>query len=609
LKHSKNGKFKKTENGKFKKTENIVDIKLIQRCEKTIAEKDKQPAQYFIISRDCRRRYLRIHSGGNLMYVIALDLGTSGFRAQLIDQKTHKTIRTVITMGHPLPGGNVIDHLEFAIVTGEDVANEVMLRTVTKMLDAMGADPKDIAYISICGNPIQLSLFQNIEIRDLAYAGKTKQMKLGIENVQRDARIFPADELFKDICGLSGCQIIVPPAIKHEIGADALAMMTETDFVNETKPCMVTDYGTNAEMAIKVGDKIITASAAAGPAIEGQGIPCGMLAAPGAISDVNLENGYWRLTVLDEMMQSAKGDLIDPVTGEIIEKGDIDAVGITGTGVISCISIVLKSGLMKTIPKLPNGKVILGKDIEITENDVIEIGKAIGAIRAAQLTLMEAAGLDYDKLEYSYISGATGTYVDGKKAAYLGSVPSYAKNVIQFGNTSIGLARKLALHPEKLEEISKMAKKIQADHLMMATSQTFKDIYVCELSYWEQGMPMEMYDEMLRMFKLRPFPHDETSPNIERRVVRDIDDVGEEGVKMVEHIGVFLEAPAYDCIFCRKCEKSCPESAITINRGDDGNYIVIDSQKCLGSSCKRCIANCPKNAVDHKILKVVHKAQ
>ena len=543
------------------------------------------------------------------MYVIALDLGTSGFRAQLIDREKNKTIQTVITMGHPLPGGNVIDHLEFAIVTGEDVANEVMLQTVKKMLNAINVDSKQIEYIAICGNPIQLSLFQNAEIRDLAYAGETKQKKLGVENVRRDARIFPASELFEGIYDLPNCKIIVPPAIRHEIGADALAMMTETDFMDQTKPCLVTDYGTNAEMAIKVGDRIITASAAAGPSIEGQGIPCGMLAAPGAVSDINIEGDFWRLTVLDEKMQPAKGDLVNPVTGEIVEKGEIDSVGITGTGVISCISVMLKSKLMTNIPKLPNGKIVLGKDIEITEKDVIEVGKAIGAIRAAQLTLMEAAGLGYDQLEYAYISGATGTYVDGKKAAYLGSVPSYAKNIVQFGNTSIGLARKLAVHPETLDTVSEMAKRIQADHLMMATSQTFKDIYICELSYWEQGMPMEMYDDMLKMFNLRPFPHDDPNPNVERRVVRDIDDVGESGIKMVEHIGVLLEAPAKGCILCRKCEKSCPENAITVRESQPDNYIVIDSQRCLGSSCKRCITNCPKNAVNHTILKVVRKAE
>ena len=57
------------------------------------------------------------------MYGIALDLGTSGFRAQLIDLETKETLKTVITMGHPLPGGNVMDHLDFAITTGEDVAS------------------------------------------------------------------------------------------------------------------------------------------------------------------------------------------------------------------------------------------------------------------------------------------------------------------------------------------------------------------------------------------------------------------------------------------------------------------------------------------------------
>jgi len=144
---------------------------------------------------------------------------------------------------------------------------------------------------------------------------------------------------------------------------------------------------------------------------------------------------------------------------------------------------------------------------------------------------------------------------------------------------------------------------------MMATSQTFKDIYICELSYWEQGMPMEMYDDMLKMFNLRPFPHDDPNPNVERRVVRDIDDVGESGIKMVEHIGVLLEAPAKGCILCRKCEKSCPENAITVRESQPDNYIVIDSQRCLGSSCKRCITNCPKNAVNHTILKVVRKAE
>ncbi len=150
------------------------------------------------------------------MYGIALDLGTSGFRAQLIDLETNETLKTVITMGHPLPGGNVMDHLDFAITTGEDVAHGVIIETIRRMFLKFDADLSKVERLAVCGNPIQLSLFQNIEIRDLAYAGENKQKMLGVQNVKRDARVFPASELFGDY--LPNCEIIVPPAIKHEIG-------------------------------------------------------------------------------------------------------------------------------------------------------------------------------------------------------------------------------------------------------------------------------------------------------------------------------------------------------------------------------------------------------
>lgn len=206
------------------------------------------------------------------MYGIALDLGTSGFRAQLIDLETKKVAKTSMTMKHPLPGGNVTDHLDFAISIGEDVAHRIIVDAIRKMVERFNVDSSQIRKIAVCGNPIQLSLFQNSEIRDLAYAGKNMQKRLGIQSIQRDARIFPAKEIFKETLILENCDIIVPPAIEHEIGADALAMMIETDFLKQENPTLVTDYGTNAEMAIKVGNRIITGSAAAGPAIEGQGI-------------------------------------------------------------------------------------------------------------------------------------------------------------------------------------------------------------------------------------------------------------------------------------------------------------------------------------------------
>lgn len=540
------------------------------------------------------------------MYGIALDLGTSGFRAQLIDLETKETLKTVITMGHPLPGGNVMDHLDFAITTGEDVAHAVIVETVRRMFQRFDADLSKVGRLAVCGNPIQLSLFQNIEIRDLAYAGENKQKLLGVQNVKRDARVFLASEIFgeKD---LPNCEITVPPAIKHEIGADALAMMLETDFLTQPEISLVTDYGTNAEMALKVGDKIITASAAAGPAIEGQGISSGMLASPGAICDVKPEGEYWRIIVLDREMEKQNAYLINPVTGEIKESYGYEAAGITGTGAISAFALALKSGLIEKSPKLPNGKLILGPGIEITEKDVEEAGKAIGAIRAAQMTLIIESGIKYEDLEYAYMSGASGAYVDAEDARRLGAAPGYAKKIVQFGNTSLALARELVLEKSRLDDVIKIAKKITADHLMMATSEIFNNFYLCELSYWTQGMPLEMYDQMLELYGLPPLPKTLEHVSIEKRVSKDIEQVGSGGLSILKEIGIILEVPVEKCISCKKCIKECPEDALEIVEIDGQRVAKYDSQKCLGTSCRRCVSICPENAIDITKLKITAK--
>ncbi len=540
------------------------------------------------------------------MYGIALDLGTSGFRAQLIDLESKSVFKASMTAKHPLPGGNITDHLDFALSVSEDVAHRIIVDAICKLIDSFHVDASLIEKISVCGNPIQLSLFQNSEIRDLAYAGKNMQERLGIEDVKRESRVFPAPDIFKGSPAFNNdCSIIVPPAIRHEIGADALAMMLETDFLDQTVPTIVTDYGTNAEMAIKIGERIITASAAAGPAIEGQGIGCGMLASPGVISDIISEGKYWQLMVLDADMEPQKSYIIDPVSGEIIKDSDIKPVGITGTGVISVLSVAMKTGIIENPPKLKYGKILLGDDLFITEDDIKEAGKAIGAIRAAQLTLIIESGLHYDDLENMYMTGASGGYVDAEKAMHIGSCPDFSKKVVQFGNTSLALAREILLDESKLDEVIKLAGHITADHLMMATSGTFKDFYSCELSYWTEGMTKDQYNHFLSIYGLPALPLEPGTASVEKRSSENIKNISTSGVEIVENVGITIEELAVGCTLCHKCEKECPENAISIVERDDKRFARYDTQKCLGTACKRCVRICPVNAITYEDIQIL----
>lgn len=521
------------------------------------------------------------------MYGIAVDVGTSGIRAQAI--KENRVISTVITMGHPVPGANVMDHLHIAIEAGRDAVHRMLLNAIDSVLSHLEIELEKVETIAFCGNPIQLSLVQNIEIQDLAFAGKTTLEKRGVKKIERDATVKTAGEL-----GLSSLkdkvEALFPPAIKHEIGADALAMMYKTDFLTTDRVCLVTDYGTNAEMALRVGDDIYTGSSAAGPAIEGQHISHGMLAAPGAISDITSSNSYLKTHTLNQDMTVEESDTIDPLTGDVISSGT-PVRGITGTGVVALVATCLDMGLMKPGKiNTPDEVIHLQGGIQFTQSDLVEFGKAMGAFTAGHTTLAVEAGISLGDVENIYMTGATGTYVKVQKAARVGLIPLSVKKAIQAGNTSLALARDLIVKRELLDQLQALADDIRANHVMFAESKTFQDAYVIELGTWTEGMPAKVAERMRRLYKLPPLPPANPEVEVLRLVERDIHEVGVKGLKVLERPGLTITIEAEGCTFCGTCVLACPEKAIAI----ENSSLSLRTDKCLGVSCRRCERACPE---------------
>ena len=347
----------------------------------------------------------------NTEYGIAIDIGTSGIRAQSYDLDSQKTISTAITLRHPLPGANVVDHLHFALEFGVEKANNLLINAIVKVIKNL--NDENITKIAVCGNPIQLSLFNNIEIRDLAYWGENALKNQNITPPDRKAKTVKASTLGFDF----EADIYIPPAIKHEIGADALAMLYKSNALNNDEDSLIIDFRTNAEMALIVDGEVFTASAAAGPAIEGQSIEKGRLASPNTICDIEKENEYWRVKILDDELYPCDGDLINPETGAVIEKNEFKANGITGTGVIAAFSLAIDDGIIE------NDKIFLQDDIYLTKEDILNIGKALGAFRAGQITLAESADIYLDDIDSVYMAGASGFYVDVKKSLKVGQIP------------------------------------------------------------------------------------------------------------------------------------------------------------------------------------------
>lgn len=537
-------------------------------------------------------------------YGIAIDIGTSGIRAQAINLDDSKVVSTAITLRHPLPGQNVVDHLHFAMEIGRDQAHKLLLEAINKVLNDLEINLKNVTRVAVCGNPIQLSLFHNIEIRDLAFWGVNALERMKVTPPNRNSTI--VKPLDVDLHVNEEAEIYIPPAIKHEIGADALAMMVKADIINKEGIFLVTDFGTNAEMALIVDGEIYTCSAAAGPAIEGQMIEKGRLASPGTICDLKVEDNGWKTVILDEDLNSVEGDTVNPNDGKIIKKSDneIKATGITGTGVLAAFALGLDAGLVK-IPKIQSTdhKIHLEQDIYLSEKDILNIGKALGAFRAAHITLAEEAEIFLDEIDATYMTGASGFYVDPIKSIDIGQIPPSSKVIYQIGNTSLAMATDIIINPDLLDELQEIADKIRGKHIMLATSETFEKIYSLELSIYEQGMPDWMYNDWLNKYGFQKLPPKETNPEIHRAFERDIPELGEKGLHITK-VGSTLEAQFEGCTNCMTCMRECPEDAITVEEGK----IYVRTDRCAGMSCQRCVLSCPEKVFKYgELIKSTEK--
>jgi len=275
------------------------------------------------------------------------------------------------------------------------------------------------------------------------------------------------------------------------------------------------------------------------------------------------------------------------------------ADGITGTGVIAALSNGMKQGIIANSKiKTEDGYLTLQDGIRISSKDVEEAGKAIGALRCGFLTLMDAAGLWVDDIKKAYMSGASGLYVDPIKALEVGMVAPGAKNIVQFGNTSIGMARKIIFGEISLEELREFAKKLLAQHVMFATSEFFKNLYAVEYSLWCGGMPWSEYNNMLEMYSIKPIPLSINSAEIQhkRLAVRDLPDTEECKVHIIQ-AGTTVTGKLDGCIACKKCMKECPEKALTIIKKDDGMWAEIKTDRCGGTACRRCESVCPQDCL------------
>ena len=254
-----------------------------------------------------------------------------------------------------------------------------------------------------------------------------------------------------------GVRISLPPLIGGFVGSDALACLAYFGFDHPSGPMAAIDLGTNGEVMVTDGRRILTASTAAGPAFEGVNISCGTRAVDGAIVSACLEGDVLSLKTI----------------------GDEVPVGLTGSGLISTVytlreaKVIEANGRIATNPIPFTDRVKVDRhgargiplseeqNLYLTQWDIRELQKAKGAIRAAIDVLMSRLGLRPEDLQRVILTGSFGGQVEIDAVSGLGMIPPVRREVIQTVPNGAGLGAAMFLSDEGFELGERLASRAE----------------------------------------------------------------------------------------------------------------------------------------------------
>lgn len=379
-------------------------------------------------------------------YLIALDIGTTTVAAFLLDGSGKELACASRLNPQTAYGADVISRIRYAVKDSLTVLTDQIRNCATEITGALCADakihPNEISIVSIVGNSAMQQLFLGISPENLA--------KVPFSPVITEAKAVQATP-YLPIC--ENAKLLIVPDIAGFIGADTVAGILATGMDKSKEITLLVDIGTNGEMVLGNHHHLVACSTAAGPALEGANIQCGMRGQPGAMDHVWLENGEMKYSVI----------------------GDSEPMGICGSGLIDAVAVALEQGLLNSRGRIQNDShtIPLSSVVHLTQEDIRQVQTAKGAIAAGIELMVNRFGITLDDIHRVYLAGAFGTYMDPHSACRIGLLPPELEHkIIAVGNAAGSGAKLLALEHDKLTYTQDLVERVE--HLELASQPDFQ---------------------------------------------------------------------------------------------------------------------------------------
>ncbi len=449
-------------------------------------------------------------------YGVAIDLGTTTIAAYLCDLNSAKVVATSALMNPQCkygedvmsrisyhvanPGGlkrmseDVVQSLNFLIedVVKQTRADEKDVNDTEeweesphdpsisrdRRLRTCGLSKEDIEDMALCGNTVMHHIFLQLPPDSLGRSPFPPVLHHSLDIKARDIglKINPSS------------YIHVLPIEAGFVGADNVAVLICEEPYKREPIELIIDIGTNGEIVLGNKDRLISASCATGPALEGAQLSSGMRAAPGAIEAVRI---------------SSETQEVDyKVIGRDAWKSfsrleEMEARGICGSGILDLLAELYVSGVIDKTGRFrrkqdserlrprPSGEpefviawaseTSIKKDITITQKDVRQIQLAKAALCAGCKVLLRRWGAEAPDL--IKIAGAFGAHVNPMKALIIGLFPDVAvEKIVSIGNAAGDGARIALLNRKKRLEADSCSRRVE--HVELAVEPEFQNEFI-----------------------------------------------------------------------------------------------------------------------------------
>jgi uncharacterized 2Fe-2S/4Fe-4S cluster protein (DUF4445 family) len=418
-------------------------------------------------------------------FALAFDLGTTTVVANLLDLETGQpaAVESMLNRQQPF-GADVISRVsatmldEGALDALQARAQETLAQLTQEVCAEAGVDPGEVYEITICGNVTMTQLVLGMDPEPLSMAPF-------IVTTHEFPQLLAAD---LGVPVHARAPAFVFPSLGAYVGGDIVSGMLATGLTRDKRIRLFIDVGTNSEIALGNQDGVVATAAPAGPAFEAAQIRCGMRAAEGAIEGVALGEDDLELEVI----------------------GDIEPVGMCGSGLVDAVAELVRTGLLDhsgrfvddetaagLSPSLATRLTKIGEErvfvlawkgddpaasIYLTQRDIRELQFAKASIATGWKILFGELDMEPEDVSQVLLAGSFGQYLSPAAAVRIGLVPRIAlPRIVSAGNVAGEGSKIAALSLRERHEAHSILGEVRYVELSGRTD--FNDAFIDQLAF------------------------------------------------------------------------------------------------------------------------------